>query len=72
MAQCRDLSAETAPLQTIHQLANGNASPTSPTRSNVGDRPNKAPQKLSRNTIERQNESFPLDLRKFPSDCLVD
>ena len=53
---------ETVPLQTIHQLANGNASPTSPTRSTDGDRPNKAPPKLSRSTIERQIEYFFLDL----------
>ena len=62
MAQCRDLSAETVPLQTIHQLANGNASPTSPTRSTYADRPNKSPPKMRRSTIERQIESFPLDL----------
>ena len=62
MAQSRDLSAETVPLQTIDQLASGNASPTSPTRSTCGDRPNKAPQKTHRSTIERQIESFPLDL----------
>ena len=62
MAQCRDLSVETVPLQSIHQLTNGNTSPTSPARSNVGDRPNKSPLKTRRSTIERQNESFPLAL----------
>ena len=62
MAQCGDLSAETVPLQTIHQSASGNASPTFPARSNDGDRPNKAPPKTSRNTIERQIEYFSLGL----------
>ena len=72
MAQCEDLSAETVPLQTIHQLASANASPTSPARSTYGDRPNKAPPKTSRSTIERQNEYFSLGLSLVPSGCLVD
>ena len=62
MAQCRNLSAETVLLQTIHQSASGNASPTSPTKSTYGDRPNKAPLKTRRSTVERQIESFSLDL----------
>ena len=62
MAQCRDLSVETVPLQTTDQLANGNASPTFPTRPTDGDRPDKAPQKARRSTIERQIESLFLDL----------
>ena len=72
MAQCRDLSAEMVLLQTIHQSASGNASPTSPTRSTDADRPNKAPPKTSRSTIERQNEYFSLGLSLVPSGCLVD
>ena len=62
MAQCRDLSVETVPLQTIHQSASGNASPTSPARSTYGDRPNKSPLKTRRSTVEQQIESFFLDL----------
>ena len=62
MAQRRDISAETAPLETIDQLANGNASPTSPTRSTDGERPNKSPPITRRSTIERQIEYFSLGL----------
>ena len=62
MAQCGDLSVEAVPLQTIYQSANGNASPTSPTRPTGADPPNKEPPKPHLNTVERQKEHFFLRL----------